>query len=79
MGKVFKTLIRIGISIILISYLLYTQDFEKIKTGVLSYNPLFIIFALNLNSDYNFNRSSKRATQQVNVDMSNVMNQLQTL
>ena len=48
MGKVFKTIIRIGISVILISYLLYTQDFEKIKLGVLSYNPLFIIFALIL-------------------------------
>ena len=48
MGKVFKTLIRVGISVSLISYLLYTQDFEKIRLGVLSYNPIFIIFALIL-------------------------------
>lgn len=48
MGKVFKTLIRVGISVSLIFYLLYTQDFEKIKLGVSSYNPIFLIFALAL-------------------------------
>ena len=43
-----KIFIRVGISLGLISYLLYTQDFEKIRLGVLSYNPLFLIFALIL-------------------------------
>lgn len=48
MGKVLKTLLRIGISLGLIAYLLYTQDFEKIKSGVLSYNSTFLAFALIL-------------------------------
>lgn len=48
MGKAIKIFARVVISASLISYLLYTQDFEKIKIGVLSYNPVFLVFALVL-------------------------------
>lgn len=48
MNKYVKTLLRIGISGALIIILLYTQDIDAVKAILLSYNPVYLLFALVL-------------------------------